>query len=86
MPLRLLSLSGLARPPRTPQHRASGPGHAPRLPRQCERASEAPCRADGRGREAVSQASRWSVTGPPAGSAVLDRRRPAQPDRAKDDR
>ena len=28
----------------------------------------------------------WSVTGPPAGSAVHDRRLPAQPDRAKADR
>ena len=82
--LRLLSLSGLARPPRTPQHLASGSRlPSPSAPVDTGRAGVRAPGARARGDRAGGY---WSMTGRSVGLSVHDQHRPACPDRAKVDR
>ena len=83
MLLRLLSLSSLARPPRTPQHLASGSRlPSPSAPVDTGRAGVRAPGARARGDRAGGY---WCVTGRSVGLSVHDQRCPACPDRAKVD-
>jgi hypothetical protein len=83
MPPRLLSLSGLVRPPRTPQHLASVSRlPSPSAPVDTGRAGVRVPGARARGDRAGGY---WCMTGRSVGLSLLDQRRPACPDRAKVD-